>query len=210
MTASTLLASDAAGPRRAPRALVFASAFLLGAALMAFEILVSRLLTPYFGGGIYTWASLISVVLFAMMIGYFVGGHLVDRWPSLRLAALFAAAAGLWFMGLPLFSTPLLESVMLSVEDEVIGVMIASAAVQLPPIAALGAFSPIAIRVTLDRVEHAGATAGAIYAVSTIGNVLGTLGAALYLIPHFATSTAILGIGALCFCVAAALWIAGR
>ncbi len=46
-------------------------------------MLGSRYLFPYFGGGIGTWASLISTVLCALAIGYFAGGAIVDRYPSL-------------------------------------------------------------------------------------------------------------------------------
>ena len=42
-------------------------------------MLGSRYLNPYFGSGIYTWASLISTVLAALTVGYFLGGWLADR-----------------------------------------------------------------------------------------------------------------------------------
>jgi hypothetical protein len=49
-------------------------AFVTGAIVMSFEMLGSRYLAPSFGAGIYTWASLISTVLAALCIGYFLGG----------------------------------------------------------------------------------------------------------------------------------------
>src|SRR2546421_2105850 len=49
-------------------------AFITGAIVMSFEMLGSRYLNPYFGSGIYTWASLISTVLAALCAGYFIGG----------------------------------------------------------------------------------------------------------------------------------------
>ena len=50
--------------------LLLALAMVLGFALMGFEMLGSRYLYPYFGGGINTWASLIATVLIALMLGY--------------------------------------------------------------------------------------------------------------------------------------------
>jgi hypothetical protein len=41
----------------------------VGAVLMGFEMLGSRYLFPYFGGGIGTWAGLISTVLVALTVG---------------------------------------------------------------------------------------------------------------------------------------------
>ena len=69
--------------RRLSIAFVLSCLFVIGFALMGFEMLGSRYLNPYFGGGITTWASLISVVLLAMMLGYYGGGFVVDSFPGL-------------------------------------------------------------------------------------------------------------------------------
>src|SRR6267378_3141070 len=63
-------------------AIVYGVAFVTGAIVMSFEMLGSRYLNPYFGSGIYTWASLISTVLAALTVGYFLGGWLADRTAS--------------------------------------------------------------------------------------------------------------------------------
>ncbi len=88
------------------RAVVYACAALLGAALMGFEMVASRLLTPYFGSGIITWAALISAVLLAIMLGYLIGGALVDRFPTFGLAAAFSGLAGVWLVLVPSRSRP--------------------------------------------------------------------------------------------------------
>src|SRR5215475_8579314 len=61
---------------------IYVVAFISGAIVMSFEMLGSRYLAPYFGSGIYTWAALISTVLAALCVGYFIGGALADRRPS--------------------------------------------------------------------------------------------------------------------------------
>ena len=65
--------------------MIYVIAFVTGAIVMSFEMLGSRYLNPYFGSGIYTWASLISTVLMALTLGYFLGGWLADRTPSLTV-----------------------------------------------------------------------------------------------------------------------------
>ena len=67
--------------------MIYLIAFVTGAIVMSFEMLGSRYLNPYFGSGIYTWASLISTVLGALTVGYFIGGWLADRNPSARCSA---------------------------------------------------------------------------------------------------------------------------
>src|SRR5580693_10791903 len=76
------------------------NAFVVGGVLMGFEMLGSRYLFPYFGGGIGTWASLISTVLCALAIGYFAGSAIVSRFASQRIiaVAVLIAAAYLAFV----------------------------------------------------------------------------------------------------------------
>ncbi|MBI2349215.1 MAG: fused MFS/spermidine synthase, partial [Deltaproteobacteria bacterium] len=57
--------------------------FVSGAVLMALEIVGSRVLAPYFGSSIFVWGSLISVVLAALSVGYYWGGWLSERSPSI-------------------------------------------------------------------------------------------------------------------------------
>ena len=75
------------------QAVLLANAFSVGSVLMGFEMLGSRYLFPYFGGGIGTWAGLISTVLAALTIGYFAGGAVVDRHPSPRVITASCAIA---------------------------------------------------------------------------------------------------------------------
>ena len=67
--------------------LSYVVAFVTGAIVMSFEMLGSRYLAPAFGAGIYTWASLISTVLAALCVGYFLGGYAADRYPSPAILA---------------------------------------------------------------------------------------------------------------------------
>src|SRR5690606_19557217 len=88
-------------------ALLLTLALVLGFALMGFEMLGSRYLYPYFGGGINTWASLIATVLVALMLGYLIGGALVDRTLSPRLCGMLLVVAGAYLLTIPLWVDPL-------------------------------------------------------------------------------------------------------
>src|SRR3979409_1106697 len=78
---------DGQAASSALRAVIYIVAFVTGAIVMSFEMLGSRYLNPYFGSGIYTWASLISTVLAALTVGYFIGGTLADRTASAPVLA---------------------------------------------------------------------------------------------------------------------------
>lgn len=164
-------------------ATLFANAFLVGAVLMGFEMLGSRYLFPYFGGGIGTWASLISTVLIALAIGYFFGGMLVDRHPSPKLMGCAIALAAAYLALVPVVADWLMESILETIGDGPAAVLLASAALLLAPLSLLGTFSPVAVRLLLRTTSESGRVAGRIYGVSTIGNVFGTLFTTFLLIP---------------------------
>ena len=108
-------ASAPSSPRRAAAA-IYVVAFATGAIVMGFEILGSRYLNPYFGSGIYTWAALISTVLIALAAGYFLGGALADRAPSLAILALTVIAGSAYLLALPSFAGPVLEYVLAGID----------------------------------------------------------------------------------------------
>ena len=66
-------------------ALVVADVATLGFITLGFEMVASRILTPLFGSGIYTWATIISIVVAGLMAGYFLGG--IRRRPLSRASA---------------------------------------------------------------------------------------------------------------------------
>ena len=84
-------------------ALLMLAAFLVGCAVMSLEMLASRYLNPYFGGTIFTWAALISVVLLAMMGGYFLGGYSADKLKVPAILEIMICLAALYMLALPLF-----------------------------------------------------------------------------------------------------------
>ena len=51
---------------------------------MIVEILGTRVISPVFGVSLFVWSALLAVTLAALAIGYFCGGVLVDRRPSVK------------------------------------------------------------------------------------------------------------------------------
>ena len=181
--------------RSAARLGLLAALFVIGFALMGFEMLGSRYLNPYFGGGITTWASLISVVLFAMMVGYFGGGYAVDAYPGVGLLALSVGLAAVCILIVPPTADVVLLFIIQTMGDGFVGVFTASMALSLLPVAFLSACSPFVVRLLLVDLEAGGKTAGLVYSVSTLGNVAGTLATTFYLIPSFGTRAITMGFG---------------
>ena len=162
---------------------IYACAFVVGGVLMGFEMLGSRYLFPYFGGGIGTWASLISTVLCALAIGYFAGSAIVARRPSQRVIAIAIVIAAAYLALVPATADPVMEAILDSLGDGAYATLAASTALLLVPLTLLGTFSPIAVSLLTRAADDAGRVAGMVYGVSTIGNVVGTLLTTFALIP---------------------------
>ena len=191
-------------PSRTLSLSIYVCAFLVGGVLMGFEMLGSRYLFPYFGGGIGTWASLISTVLCALAIGYFAGSAIVARRPSQRVIAVAILIAAAYMALVPATADPVMEAILNSLGDGAYATLAASTALLLVPLTLLGTFSPIAVSLLTRSADDAGRVAGLVYGVSTIGNVVGTLLTTFTLIPAFG-SRAITYIFALTLAACAAL-----
>jgi spermidine synthase len=175
--------------------LIYVVAFVTGAIVMSFEMLGSRYLNPYFGSGIYTWAALISTVLAALTLGYFLGGWLADRTASAAVLGTTVLVASLYFLALPTFSDSLLEFLLADIDDVRTGSLVASLAILLFPVTLLGMYSPFAIRLMLHSAERSGTVSGTVYGVSTAGSIVGTLGTTFLLIPLIGTKAITYSLG---------------
>src|SRR5215203_6320854 len=174
---------------------IYMVAFVTGAIVMSFEMLGSRYLNPYFGSGIYTWASLISTVLAALTIGYFIGGSLADRHPSPVVLGATVLVGSIYLVLLPLFAQAMLELVLAGFEDVKSGSLAAATAVLFFPVTFLGMYSPFAIRLLLHSAQRSGRVSGTVYGISTAGSIVGTLGTTFFLIPAMGTRAITITLG---------------
>jgi spermidine synthase len=191
----TLDAAAAGRAQTATAGVIYVIAFITGGIVMSFEMLGSRYLNPYFGSGIYTWAALISTVLAALTLGYFLGGWLADRTASAAILGATVLVASLYFLALPTFSDALLEFLLADIDDVRTGSLVASLAILLFPVTLLGMYSPFAIRLMLRRAERSGTVSGTVYGVSTAGSIVGTLGTTFLLIPMIGTKAITYSLG---------------
>jgi spermidine synthase len=176
-------------------ALIYLAAFVTGAIIMSFEMLGSRYLNPYFGSGIYTWASLISTVLAALCVGYLIGGVAADRYPSAAVLGATVLTGSAYILVLPLFSEALMEFVLGAVDDVKAGSLAAAFAILFFPVTFLGMYSPFGIRLLLRSAQSSGRVSGTVYGISTLGSIIGTLGTTFYLIPLMGTRAITLTLG---------------
>lgn len=171
---------------------LYCTVFLTGASVMVIELLGTRLIAPFYGASLYVWASLISVTMIALAIGYYAGGHWADHAKRTGLA-LIIALAGLLTLVIPWLTTPvLLATDSLGLQ---MGTFTSTLILFTPSLIMLGMVGPFAVKMATDSLSGVGASTGSIYAVSTVGSVVGTLLLGFYLFPRIGSREIFVGVG---------------
>ena len=174
--------------------------FVAGTAAMSLEFSASRLLTPVFGSTIYTWGSLIGVILAGLSLGYFIGGKLADKKPSIQKLCSIIFSAGLYIVLIPFVSTAIIEfasNTFASPQDSQYASLLATTALLITPTFLLGIISPYAVKLATNTLSRLGNIAGNYYALSTIGSIIGTFLTVFVLIPSFEIRHIIFALGSI-------------
>ncbi|MBS1792516.1 MAG: fused MFS/spermidine synthase [Acidobacteria bacterium] len=185
-------------PRPRPKFVLEITVFMCGALVMIFEIIGSRLLAPYIGTSTYVWTSLIGVILGALSLGYWLGGKTADRQPKLKILA-----SVIFLAGGALATTILFKDVVLALIAESplileLKSLLAALLLFAPASVLLGFVTPYAVRLKMRALEDSGKTVGRLYALSTVGSILGTFLAGFLLIPFVGSTKTLYLIG---FCL---------
>jgi spermidine synthase len=165
------------------RTILGVTVFVCGALVMIFEIIGSRILAPFIGTSTYVWTSLIGVILASLGLGYWLGGRLADRRPDVKVLASVILVAG----GLISLTVLVKDDLLSMIAGLAVGLEIQSLIAALllfaPASVCLGIVTPFAVRLKTRSVETTGSTVGNLYALSTVGSIVGTFAAGFFLIP---------------------------
>ncbi len=177
--------------------------FVTGGAILALELLASRIMTPYFGVSLFIWTGILSITLVALAAGYWWGGRLAARHGHTRslghLTLLYAVMPGAASLAIvaacllyPFTFHPLARM------DLVVGAFVACAILLFVPLTTTSAMNSllVAIRVAGGGTAAGDAGAGRVFFISTLGSVAGVAVTAFGLIPHLSNFTATLTVAA--------------
>jgi spermidine synthase len=192
--------------------------FFSSACIMVIELVAGRLIARHLGSSLYTWTTIIGVVLAGMSIGNYVGGRLADRFrPASLLGWLFLLASVL--CAASLFSNRWFASgdalaflKWLLRTDEVSWVARIVAAVVvvfLPPALLLGTISPAVAKMALERSRRVGATLGSVYAWGAVGSIVGTFITGFWLIAALGATGVVLATSFGLAVIGLAVWRGG-
>ena len=167
--------------------------FIASFCTLVIELVAGRIMAPYVGVSLYTWTSIIGVVLAGISIGAWVGGMLADRYPS-------ASTLGwlLFLSGLGAFSISPLTNLIGAAHFNttlMMRIMIITTAIFFIPSTLLGMISPVVVKLTLSNLDKTGNIVGKIYAFSTLGSIIGTFATGFFLISWMGTRYLLLTVG---------------
>lgn len=188
--------------------LLYFVVFICGGAVLAIEILGTRIIGPYYGVSIYLWSALIAITLIALSVGYMIGGRIADMKKSLNTLALIIALSGIIIILIPLF-----RDIIIEITDPMglrVSVLVSSFILFFPSLTLLGMVSPYAVKLRTETLEVVGTRAGDLYAVSTIGSVLAALLTGYILIPNIGVIKLTLSVGIILIITSLILYAAGR
>lgn len=169
--------------------------FLSSATVMVLEITAGRLIAPYVGVSLYSWTSVIGVVLAGLAMGNWIGGRWADAGAADREAGLALGGAALATLGVLLALTVVAPLV----QARSMGLMAASfflaAGLFFIPAACLGFVAPMLTTLALGLDRRAGHVVGRMHALAALGSIAGTFATGFVLIQYLGTRTVIVGSG---------------
>ncbi|PKM11792.1 MAG: SAM-dependent methyltransferase [Gammaproteobacteria bacterium HGW-Gammaproteobacteria-3] len=171
---------------------LYLTVFMTGASVMVIELLGTRLIAPFYGASLYVWCSLISVTMIALALGYFIGGRWADYRDGKGFSLILALAAVLTLLIPWMTRSVLLATDPLGLRT---GAFISALVLFTPSLTLLGMVSPVAIKLATRQLQGVGASSGSLYAVSTLGSVVGTLLLGFFLFPEFGSREILAGLG---------------
>lgn len=160
---------------------IYIVSFLEGGVLMGFEILSSKIYTPYLGSSVYVWTSILSVTLAGLAFGYHLGGKWAEKEPQKKLmrSLVFAGI----FLALINLIAPTILTGLLSMDVKTAS-FLGGLMILFLPVTALGTVSPLLVSILNQRGETMGKATGMIYGIGTFGGILILLLTTFLLIPE--------------------------
>ncbi|TCP40856.1 fused MFS/spermidine synthase [Rhodovulum marinum] len=163
--------------RSAPLWLLVALQATVSAASLVVEIVAGRMIAPYVGMSLYTWTSIIAVVLAGFSAGHWWGGRIAERdsTAALKRTGWAIVGAALTTGGAALVLRQLAEPVLHGVPDPLAAITVLTALVFFLPSFFAGVPAPVLAVVAIRRDGQSGHALGAMFAAGAIGAIAGTL-----------------------------------
>lgn len=176
----------------------YALSFLTGFVLMLLEITASRLAAPIVGTSVYTWTTIIGVILLALSMGNIIGGKLADKFGSKEILSLFFLFCAISIAIIPFLAK--LTPQFVSISESLVGaIFIVSFLLFFTPSLLLGTIFPFILKLSTQNINTIGEVVGYLSAFSAFGSIAGTFLTGFFFIGFIGTFKTILILASLFF-----------
>ena len=166
--------------------------FISSGILLVLEMTAGRLIAPYVGVTIYSWTSIIGVILAGLSLGNWLGGRLADRGAGEVatgvVLALSAATSQLSLLALVMVA-PLIQG---SELDLLSSSFVYVLSMFFLPSVLLGIPTPLLTTLALGLDTHTGRIVGRMHALAALGSICGTFLTGFVLIQYLGARLIIL------------------
>ena len=177
-------------PVRFPSAVAFVGSFCL----MVLELVAGRIMAPYLGVSLYTWTSVIGIILAGLSAGAYVGGRIADRRASRTVLGGLFLFSGLSTLT-ALYLLPVVGDLLSGSKFPLpLATFLFSLIGFFPPALFLGCITPVLVKLTLRSLDKTGATVGRISAAGALGSIVGTFATGYVLIAFVGTRLTLVGV----------------
>ncbi len=170
--------------------------FFSSACIMVLELVAGRLIARHLGSSLYTWTSVIGVVLAGITIGNYLGGRIADRFRARKALSVLFGISSVTCVGIVVLNNLVGEWMFMWYFNWPMRVFSHVTFIFLIPSTLLGTISPVVAKMALDRGLPTGRTVGVIYSWGAAGSIAGTFLAGFYLIAAMGTIAIVWTIGA--------------
>jgi spermidine synthase len=165
--------------------------FLSSAILLVLEITAGRLIAPYVGVTIYSWTSIIGVILAGLSLGNWLGGRWADRGADERSTGIALALAALFSLLALLTLTLIAPLLQASRLDLISSSFVYVLCLFFLPAMLLGIPTPLLTTLALRLDERTGHIVGRMHALAALGSILGTFVTGFLLIQYFGSRSVV-------------------
>ncbi len=178
------------------RYFLYGTVFLTGLAVLVVEVTAVRILSPYFGSSLYVLSSVLTVILGALSVGYYVGGKLSDRYPRQELLFGIIALSGVTVLASE-FASLLLLPYTESIFSIITGPLFLAMVLFFTPAFLLGIVSPYVIKLQslVTKSDEIGSVVGATFFWGTFGSITGSLLTGFVLVPFLGITLTVVSTG---------------
>ena len=175
----------------------FATTFLASGALLVLELVAARLIAPYVGVSLYTWTTIIGVILAGLSIGNWLGGYWADRGHGDERVGWVLLVSGV-FSFLSLY---LIQPVASLVQPNSVGILASTflyvSSMFLVPSIALGVVTPLLTTIAARERPDVGRIIGGMHALAALGSITGVFLTGYLLVQYFGTRQVVFGVSIL-------------